>query len=170
MPKAVKEVVRSSSDTYLYRGRLAAGWVVYFAGWVIWIVSLWLPIDHLAQGAWTHPNAPLPTGLFVILTALMPILAFFDIHLYWPYLPLWLYYPGLFAALVCAFRPRPPILFVLLRICSLAILEVWVWELIYQIKDRRGTFYWGGTVLALGSTLICLGVWLIPPRRAKIDG
>ena len=161
----MKKVLSGKHEVGRYKRNLLSGFTMYSIGWIIWLASLCLPIDYVVQGAWTHPNAPLPTALFVIFTALLPVLAVFNVHLYWPYLPLWLYYPGLFAALVCAFRPQSPILFAFLRFCSLALLEVWAWELMYLLRDRQGTFYWGGTVLAVGSTLICLGVWLIPPRQ-----
>ncbi len=165
----MKKALSGARKVGWYKWNILSGFTIYSIGWIIWLVSLCLPIDYVAQGAWTHPDAPLPTALFLIFTALMPVFAVFKIHLYWPYLLLWLYYPGLLAALVCVFRLRSPILFVFLRLCSLALLEVWVWELMYLLKDRQGTFYWGGTVLAVGSTLICLGVWLIPPRQKGED-
>ena len=169
MPEPVRQLKRAPKSAFRYRLRLWAGWIIYTIGWGVWVISLWLPAGYLSQGAWTHPNKPLPTVIFVIATALIPIFAFFNIHLYWSYLPLWLYYPGLLAAVLAAFRPGSAKLLITLRLSSLALLESCLLEATHLFGGQQDTFYYGADILALGSTLICLGVWLIPPRRKHND-
>ena len=74
--------------------------------------------------------------------------------------------------LVCALwlllREGPRWLDIIGRLGTLGILAIWA-EVIYAWRYFNFHALPGYPVLALGSTLICVGVWLTPPRQ-KHDG
>ena len=76
-----------------------------------------------------------------------------------------LYFIGLIGGIAWPiWRCRRPI-GLLCRMASLGMLEMTYAGVGYLVGHRNGGFYLGFPMLALGSTLICIGVWLIPPRQ-----
>ena len=160
MSNAMKETVPAPASTFWYRGSLAAGWTIYIAGWVTWIVSLWLPASFLVQGA----TEPLPTIAFIVLDLIGCTGAALRFQFYWGLLAL-PYCLGLAAAIGCSLRPKSPRRLLQLRMTSLCGILAAPLGIVYLVGHQRNEFFLGFPFLGLGSTLICIGVWLIPPRR-----
>ena len=119
MSNAMKETVPAPASTFWYRGSLAAGWTIYIAGWVIWIVSLWFPADYLVHGA----QQPMRTISFLCMMALGSVAAIATFRLSLGLL-LPLYFIGLIGGIAWPiWRCRRPI-GLLCRMASLGMLEM----------------------------------------------
>ncbi len=161
-PRRVKEV-----DQANYVKPNIAGGAALIIGWILWFQAMYLTgYPHLG---FSHPMlADLAITLRLDFQNLMHILA-------WPrvLLSLW-YYLALLAAFIWTFFPKfagNPRIKQALRLISLGLLQavfVSAWMIIHP--PREIAYYYGPFALSVGSTLICIGVWLIPPRRRKPAG
>ena len=164
MPEPVRLTKLAPKSVLWYRLRLWAGWTVYAIGWAVWFISLWTPAFFLVP----HATLPLPTIDFLILDLIGCLGALARLHFYSGLL-IAPYFLGLAAAVGCALRPKSARILTLLRIISLCGFLVDYGGVGYLMENHR-RFLAGGPLLALGSTLICIGVWLVPPRHAMIAG
>ena len=138
------------------------GWALYGMGWGCWLTSLNLP--------WLPPFAPglaFPTGAMLLFEA---VLAFFpgrDGLIWWARPVVVIYYLGLIAALVWLSKASRTMPFGrVVRIFTLGLLPMpWIMtEPWCGIPHHPRP---GAAFLMVGSSLICLGVWLIPPQAAR---
>ena len=151
------------------------GWAVYFLGWSIWFASLPLKADYDSLIYWPGqawpPNgneAPSSVlGNLVLGPTDLPNEPDKTNHVGF-YLCLIYYFSVLLCAIWPLIRVRPWWLRLIGRIGSLGMLAVWV-EVAYASQYYNFLALPGYPVLAIGSTLICLGVWLIPLRRKHND-
>jgi hypothetical protein len=138
--------------------RSTIAWTIYALGWVVCFVSLWMP--GVAFGT---------TGAYVVLWYLMLMAAttLFGRAGATPELApvFWIYYLGAIASLVAGFyRPTPAAVRWCIRTASLGLLVAPAIAWLYLWSPSRPLFF-GLPTLALGSMLIFIGVWLIPPRK-----
>ena len=163
MPEPVKQMKRAPESAFWYRLRLWAGWTVYAIGWAVWFISLWMPAAFLVP----HATLPLPTIDFLVLDMVGCLGALARLHFYSGLLIV-PYFLGLAAAVGCALCSNSARILTLLRITSLCGFLVDYVGVGYSMEHHR-RFLEGFPLLALGSTLICLGVWLIPPQQGHKD-
>ena len=159
---AMNKAVSAFADAFSYRGRLAAGGIVYLTGWAVWFVSLWLPAAYVSRGA----AYPLGTWFYVgagLLDLIGHTAAFtftFSVAL------VAVYFMGLAAAIISLlFRSYSPVRLTA-KVFTLGVLvgccPGWLYLNSYQGFDP---ICLGLPALGLGGLLICIGTWLIPPRQ-----
>ena len=153
-----------------------AGWAAYFFGWSIWFASLPLKADYGGLIYWPGHTWP-PRGNLAPTSSVLGMLVFGPDDL--PnepdrtshvgfYLCLIYYLSVLFCTIWPLIRFGPWWLRAIGRLGVFGALLVWV-EVAYASQYYNFLALPGYPVLAIGSTLICLGVWLIPPRRKHKD-
>ncbi len=151
--------------------RFTVGWSIYAIGWLVWFGALPLKADYAIINPWGVNPFPIPStsnltpeptiGALVGGGALQPKYLVLAGHLYLVY-----YLGFLFSIIWFLIRLGPWWLRLIGRIGSLGMLAVWV-EVAYASQHYNFLALPGYPVLAVGSTLICLGVWLIPPRQKR---
>jgi hypothetical protein len=150
------------------------GWGFFAAGWAVWLVAICLPGWDIVVLLGFSPTGPgLPIAVWLLLAPLMVVDKLQRMHLTEALLLALCTIPYFVAALTAArgaFRNRrglrgfrwPS------RLLGLGLLEAWLYTGLlfpHQLPEMPPGFI----VLAVGSTLICLGVWIIPPRQKHKD-
>jgi hypothetical protein len=136
----------------------------------VWFVSLPLKADYVLLGLFRSNPFPVPIGAKPSSVATM--LLFGPTISNYNYIQLALLFCIIYSSsvLFCGFWPLiwlgPWWLRVIGRLGALGILAVWV-EVAYASQHYNFLALPGYPVLAIGSTLICLGVWLIPSRQKR---
>ncbi|HTV48084.1 MAG TPA: hypothetical protein VMG59_06535 [Phycisphaerae bacterium] len=152
-------------------------WTIYFVGWITWFASMSLKADYLFPGLFSFsntyppPSSVQPASVFVMLIAGpsgpqnqtagemqlgLSLCVVYDIGV-------------LFCVFWPLFRMGPQWLDIIGRVGALGALSVWA-EVAFASQYFNFHVLPGYPVLAVASTLICIGVWLIPPRLAKSNG
>ena len=174
------------SGCYPSKTRVAIAWTAYVTGWVVWFVSLWMPATIFLAG--TNPNVP-PTSVALWFVYLMvslgetlqqstPDTGYLVLESF-ILLP---YYLALLAAAGGGFC-KERVTWWITRLTALGLLEsVYYAWLTYQSSlpgppshedplflGKGMPLFPGFPTLAVASTLICIGLWLIPPRQKGED-
>ena len=175
MAAETMSAIRSERGT-LSKPRSTIAWTIYALGWVLWLVSLWMPGWPITIGVLGPRYVPAPVifwlgALFASMftfgsdTATLLARAALTVP----------YFLGLLAAVGgTALRGRP--LRWIFRPVALGLLEAWLYawsaygDSLPKPEGKGYPLFAGFPAFAFASTLICMGAWLIPPRRAKIDG
>ena len=156
------------SKFVLRRARL--GWCAYGLGWLA-SLPLKADYDYPAINPWGVNPFPIPAGVHAdrVIAALVGGIALQPKYVTLANQLYVAYYLGfLFSIVWLLIRLGPWWLRPIGRVGSLGMLAVWV-EVAYASQHYNFLALPGYPVLALGSTLICLGVWLIPPRQKRKD-
>ena len=153
------------------------GWAIYAIGWAVWLGAMWLPA---IAPSW-HGATPLSTARGCAVFVFGFLGNALDLGIWQGTRPQFVlliasravgglaYVGGVLAsALAWSMRGRRHLLMVS-RLASTGLLLSWwgVWFALSQaVQDGRPP-YPGFIIIAPASTLICIGVWLIPPRHGR---
>ncbi|MGC9261237.1 MAG: hypothetical protein ACP5I8_14325 [Phycisphaerae bacterium] len=145
------------------------GWCAYGLGWLAWLASLPLKADYdyPAINPWGINPFPVPAGVHAdqVIAALVGGIALQRKYVALANQLYIAYYLGVLICVIWLFvRLGPRWLRVIGRMGSLGMLAVW-FEVAYASQHYNFLALPGYPALAVGSTLVCLGVWLIPPRQ-----
>ena len=167
MPEPVRLTKLAPKSESWYRIRPWAGWTVYTIGWAVWFISLWVPAAYVSRGT----PAPIKGWLYVGVAFLQFLGSFANSRFTFTTAILAGYFLGLGTAAISPGLRRWRSFRWAARAVALGSLigcyPGWSYLMAYRSFDP---FCPGLPMLAAASVLISLGVWLIPPRRAKIDG
>ncbi len=166
MLEPVKQLKRAPKSASWYRLRLWAGWAAYTIGWTVWFISLLMPAAYASRWA----AEPIKVWLYIGLAFLELLggIASFSFTLTTAIFAG--YFLGLGSAAISPglrrWRPSRWAARAVTLGSLIGCYPGWRYLREYRGCDR---FCPGLPTLAAASILVCLGVWLIPPRQKRKD-